>query len=287
MEFARELWLRIETLHAVTYFGEETQHAGRDLGLSGFWMGYFGFRAAPLGPASAGTVEATFANFAPSFLRRWVPEVWALASPPELVEARAAAAAATLRRLVPDVDAAATAVAPFLDAAIAHGVTTGRPLFAANRDLPLPDDPVAALWQRTTTLREHRGDSHVAALTAVGISGLAAHVLISLDLGTDPADLQRTRGWTADEWAGAVDDLRRRNLVEVDETTGEAVLAPTGRVARTALETTTDIQAGAPWEPLTEVERTRVIELLTPAAVAVSASEVIRYPNPIGLPRLT
>ena len=52
MNFARELWLRIETLHAVAYFGEETDQAGRAAGLSGFWMGYFGCRAAPMGPAS-------------------------------------------------------------------------------------------------------------------------------------------------------------------------------------------------------------------------------------------
>ena len=31
MDFARSLWLRIETLHAVTYFGEETQAAAADL----------------------------------------------------------------------------------------------------------------------------------------------------------------------------------------------------------------------------------------------------------------
>jgi hypothetical protein len=31
-------------------------------------------------------------------------------------------------------------------------------LFAANQQLPLPDDPVAELWQLCTALREHRGD---------------------------------------------------------------------------------------------------------------------------------
>ena len=46
---AREFWKRIETLHAVTYFDHESTDAATNAGLRGFWMGYFGFRAAPLG----------------------------------------------------------------------------------------------------------------------------------------------------------------------------------------------------------------------------------------------
>ena len=281
MDFARSLWLRIETLHAVTYFGEETRAAGSDLGLGGFWMGYFGFRAAPLGPVEPGVIEAAFANFAPSFVRRWVPDVWSAATPPALVEARTRAAAATLGRLVPGLASAATAVAPFLDTAIATASAAGRPLFAANRDLALPSDPVAALWQRCTALREHRGDGHVAALTAAGIDGLEAHVLIALEHGTDPADLQRTRGWTEQDWARAVRRLQHRELVDADGS-----LTAAGRDLRSSVEHTTDHLATLPWLHLDEVERTRVIELLTPAATAVSRAGVIRYPNPMGLPPL-
>ena len=47
----------------------------------------------------------------------------------------------------------------------------GRPLFAANRALPWPDEPLAALWQATTLLREHRGDTHTAVLSAAGVTG--------------------------------------------------------------------------------------------------------------------
>jgi hypothetical protein len=279
MDFARSLWLRIETLHAVTYFGEETQQAGSALGLSGFWMGYFGFRGAPLGSVEPGVIDAAFANFAPSFVRRWVPAVWTSADPAELVEHRSRAAAATLRRIVPDIDATARAAAPFLDAAIASSIALGRPLFAANRDLPMPTDEVEALWQRCTTVREHRGDGHVAALTAAGVDGIEAHVLISIEQSSDPLDLQRTRGWTEGDWADAVDRLRRRRLVGAD-----GGLTESGRELRRSIEDTTDHLASHPWQHLDEVERTRLVELLTPAAAAVSRSGVLRYPNPIGLP---
>ena len=70
MGVAREFWKRIETLHAVTYFAPESIEAAKTAGLRGFWMGYFGFRAAPLGKVNAGIVEAAFANFAPGMVRR-------------------------------------------------------------------------------------------------------------------------------------------------------------------------------------------------------------------------
>ena len=280
MTFARSLWQRIETLHAVTYFGEETQAAAASIGLTGFWSGYFALRAAPMGTVSAGVVEAAFANFAPTFVARWVPAVWEQASPQAAIGARADGAAATLRRLVPDIEQLAAAVRPTLDLAAGAASTIGRPLYAANRDLALPEDPVAALWQRCTTLREQRGDGHVAALATAGIDGLEAHVLIALEQGTDPEDLQRTRGWTADDWAAAVDRLRHRGLVDQDG------LSAAGADLRHAIEATTDHLATEPWTGLSEVERTRLVDQLTPAATAISRSGLIRYPNPMGLPPL-
>ena len=281
MNFARELWLRIETLHAVTYFGEETDAAGRDSGLSGFWMGYFGFRAAPMGRVGAAVVEATFFNFSPAFVQRRVPEVWQHAAPDVLVDARAAAAAATLVRLVPAIADTAARASDDLERAIDRCSPAGRALFAANRRLPLPADPVAALWQRCTSLREHRGDGHVAALTAAGLDGIEAHVLIALEQGNSPGDLQRTRGWTADDWAAAVERCRSRQLLDAAGTLTEA-----GVALRRQVEAVTDRLALAPWDGIGERDRERLLATLDPAASAVARSGLIRYPNPIGLPSI-
>ncbi|NOX29295.1 MAG: hypothetical protein GXP35_04490 [Actinobacteria bacterium] len=54
----------------MTYFAPESRQAAKDVGLRGFWLGYFGFRAAPLGAVTAGVVEASFYNFAPSMVAR-------------------------------------------------------------------------------------------------------------------------------------------------------------------------------------------------------------------------
>jgi hypothetical protein len=278
---ARELWWRFETLHAVAYFGEETIEAGSAAGLSGFWMGYFAFRAAPLGAVGAAAVEATFFNFAPAFVARWVPDVWQHATPDALVRARSEAAAKTLVRVFPSISEVAVPLSGAFQRATARGVGAGRPLFAANRSLPLPADPVAALWQLCTTLREHRGDGHVAALTAAGLDGIEAHVLIALERGSDPEDLQVTRGWSADDWADAVTRCRARGLVD-----GHGDLTDHGRALREEVEATTDRLAMTLWSNTSRMYHDRLVELLTPAAEAVSRSGVIRYPNPIGLPPL-
>lgn len=279
MNFARELWLRIETTHAVTYFGSETTDAGRQLGLPGFWMSYFAFRAAPMGAVGSGVVEATFFNFAPSFVRRWVPQVWDVAAPEALIDARRAAAVATLQRLLPTVGDVAAAVNTTLEAAVHRGITAGRPLFAANRALDLPDDPVERLWQLCTSLREHRGDGHVAALTAAGLDGLDAHVLIAAEQGSSPDDLQRSRGWTPDDWSTAI--ARRTARAELD---GGGHLTDAGRGIRTAIEKRTDELAAAPFEALADAERTALLDAFDPLARAISTSGTIRYPNPMGLP---
>src|SRR6516165_10171203 len=95
---AREMWHRLEVINAVTYFAPECRDAPERLGLAGFWMGYFGCRAAPLGPVGPGVVEATFFNFHPDRVRRAIPDAWGRAEPGALVAARAEAAGSALRR---------------------------------------------------------------------------------------------------------------------------------------------------------------------------------------------
>ncbi|MEM7326843.1 MAG: hypothetical protein AAF531_27415, partial [Actinomycetota bacterium] len=159
--FARELWRRLETLHAVTYFAPESLEAAERIGINGFWRTYFGYRAAPLGACSPGVVTAAFFGFAPAMVARAIPSIWQLATPEEFLQARAAGAAAVLDRLAPEElrtvveDSWTQGV---LTKAIGNGTSGNLPLFLANRDVPLPDDPVAAFWQQTSTLREHRGD---------------------------------------------------------------------------------------------------------------------------------
>ena len=278
--FARELWRRLESVHAVTYFAPESLEAAQDVGVRGFWRSYFGFRAAPLGACSAGPVTAAFFGFAPSMVARAIPSVWDLATPDALVEARAKGATAALRRLAGDELHEALEdgwVLATLEGAIAHQPPGGRPLFAANRALDRSDVPVTALWQLATVLREHRGDGHVAAWTVAGYSPLEVAVLFVADGGTTREALQPNRGWTDEEWAEATALLERRGLVLDDETTAE------GRATRADIERTTDDLADAPFAGLDDAERQRLLDVLEPPARTITRSAIIPAVNPMGV----
>ena len=81
---ARRLWATVETLHDVTYFAEGVRAAGIGLGLRGYWMTYFAFRAAPLGAVPAGPVVAAFAGFCPAMVAKALPDAWSRTTPQSL-----------------------------------------------------------------------------------------------------------------------------------------------------------------------------------------------------------
>ena len=159
-ELARRLWSRLEPIHVVTYFSPEARAALSGAGYKGFWMGYFAGRAAPMGPVGAEIVFATFYNFSIAHVQRAIPDAWTFAPPSAALQARERGSTAALRRAFADSDLAeAVQTAAVLARTAAESAPMeGRALFAANRALPWPTEPTAALWHACTLLREHRGD---------------------------------------------------------------------------------------------------------------------------------
>lgn len=281
-QLARQLWLRLEQLAAVSYFDEGCIEALKALGLRGFWMGYFASRAAPLGPVGPGVVEALFFNFAPHMPRRALPDAWRYADPDAVLDTRRSAAAGALSRIVPDLARVAEQAVPMLESCTASAPGFGRPLFCANRDVIPSDDPVENLWQLATTLREHRGDAHVSVLDAHGLSGCTPHVLLAADRGLPPEMFQKSRGWSAEDWARAADDLSRRGLLSPAGT-----VTSEGTQLRQRMEDTTDELAAEAYAGIGADGMQRLIQTLDGAAHGVSASRVIPSLNPIGLPSLS
>lgn len=279
---ARTIWHHIETLNAVTYFSPECQEEPKRLGLKGFWMAYFGCRAAPMGAAPASVVEATFFNFHPDRVRRAIPDAWEIATPSTLLDVRASAASAALRRLLSDRTAEQLAqnVLPTMQAAVGEATGAGRPLFMANRDVPAPADPVAATWQAATTLREHRGDAHVALLTGAGLDGCEVHALFAASEDVPTKLYLGSRGWSEDDWQGAVERLAERGLLEHD-----GRITSTGRTLREQIERRTDELAIEPYARLGDVRIDALLAALAPAADHIAAAGEISFPNPMGLPR--
>lgn len=276
---ARRLWTLLEPLHAVTYFAPEPLAALRAAGFRGFWMGYFAGRAAPLGVVGPEVVHALFYNFTPERVAKALPDAWTYASPETALACRIEGSVAALQR---SLDGAVpmsqiARAAELTSRAAATAPSAGRALFAANRAVPEPADPLARLWHAATLLREHRGDGHVAALLAAGIGGRESHVLQALAAGTPPDVYTAARDFTEDEWASCLTSLASKGLVQAGALTDE------GRRVKQDVERRTDVLAEKAFAVLSRSETDELIALLRPMAQAVVAAGDLPLDSPMGL----
>jgi hypothetical protein len=292
---ARRLWVVVESVHAVTYFAPACRQARRDAGLKGFWAGYFAARAAPLGPVDAGPVIAAFFNFEPAMVRRAVPACWDVIDPAQLSVDRAAAAAVALTELCrADALDGLVGARPLLRRAAASCDGAGRIMTGANRQLwPAVETglrrlgltagqmAVAEAWQACTTLREHRGDGHVAALVVHDLSGLEAHLLAAGSQGLPAEVLRDSRGWSAAQWEEGQVRLGDRGLLRPDGAATED-----GQAVRRSVESMTDELAERAFATLDDEEADRLYRALFAAAADIQRSGTLPFPNPMGLPEL-
>lgn len=278
---ARLVWQFGEPVHAVTYFAPERRQRTDGLGLKGEWMSYFGCRAAPLGAVAPAVVRAVLYVFHPRMVHRAIPDAWGFASPQQLLEARLDAIDDALRRLLGDaIDSGdVRRAADLARAAIEDCDYAGRPLGAANAALTAPAAAHLSLWQSLTTMREHRGDGHVAALVEAGIAPCEALVLQSATGRSDPDALRANRGWTEDEWATAVQALQARGWIDASGAVTDA-----GRAGRDRLEDTTNRLAAPIVAGIGNEAAGELVGLLRPLAEVVMASGTVSALNNMGLP---
>ena len=276
---ARDLYQLLEPIHAVTYFAPEPVTALKEAGCRGYWMGYFAQRAAPLGPVGPEVVHALFYNFAFDRVARAVPAAWEFCSPAAALTARIDGSVAALRRSWSDtIDPAAVERAADLAARLALAQPVeGRPLYAANRALPAPNEPVARLWHAATLVREHRGDGHLATLLSHGIGGRESHVWHALSAGIPREVYTVARDFTDEEWSSCRESLAARGLVDAAGPTAE------GARLKTEIEDRTDRLASDGLAALADEEVEELLALLRPMAEAVVLAGDLPLDSPMGL----
>jgi hypothetical protein len=184
---------------------------------------------------------------------------------------------ATLRRVGGDTPHLQE-VADLIWEAALNADSAGRVLAAGNQALPRPDDPMGVLWQSATTLREHRGDGHNAALVAADVTPVQAHWLKIAAGETDAQTLTIGRGWPDEAWQHERLELQARGWLDSD-----ATLTQEGRAARDSIEQQTDTAAASPWNHLGARNTDRLAQLIAPLTEAVRLAGIIPFPNPIGL----
>jgi hypothetical protein len=154
--------------------------------------------------------------------------------PDRLAQTRDEATVASLREVLAGEDPAE--IASLLAGAAAAADGMGRPLFSGRRADGRPHDAVQCLWWACGLIREHRGDSHVAAAAAAGLDPVEMNILTELWIGMPLLSYTATRGWAPDVMQRAVASLESRGWVRDGALTGE------GLAERLSIEQRTDAQ---------------------------------------------
>ena len=242
-------WRSLEPIHAAIYFVPEADEEYGRLGFERPISGYFPSRSAPMGAVSTEVVKATFFNFDPKFVERSMDGAWDRATPEQFTAARLVVADRMIRRLAADtIGQLAPAAEIARKAAMAACERPeGRPLFAGHVGLEWPEEPHLVLWHAQTLLREFRGDGHIAALTAQGLTGCEALVSHAAAGEMSGVVLQSSRRRTDDDWVAAQDSLRSRGWLDADGSFTQA-----GREGRQRIEDRTDELAVEPYAAIGE-----------------------------------
>lgn len=267
-KISRKFWRTLEAIHTIVYFVPGAKATYKEIGLRGYWSGYFASRSAALGEPSAELVTATFFSFAPRMVARTIPQVWALADRKDILAARESIATRALETII-GVGQVAAAADVLLDATRTLSYA-GRPLAAAHRALPEPQSPIGRLWHAATVLREYRGDGHIAVLTTAGITPVEANI-VQVCIGKAGADQQELRGWDNDAWAAGHASLVARGWLSADGT-----LTDLGRNERECIEVSTDNASDA---AIAHLIGTPTADLLLGWARSIGASVPTPFPG--------
>ena len=250
----------LEPLHSALYFAPEQDDYLSAVGLRKGRMPYFAGRAAPMGQVGPSVVTATFYNFNPELIAKYIPRAWTLASTAEIIDARFAAVDAMYRRLLGTevIESAELAELAGLARQATEGARPeGRPLYAGHAAIAWPTQPHLVLWHAITLLREYRGDGHIAALVDAELDGLSALITHTMTgVGFTAQAAQLTRGWSEQQWAEGVAALRADGLV--DDTDG---LTERGTTLRQRVEDATDRLSLPAWTGLGEDKADRLTDL--------------------------
>ncbi|MGI5335995.1 SCO6745 family protein [Streptomyces sp. CA-181903] len=263
----REVSLTINATHLFVYFIPEAPEEAAKLGVTEPGPAYFAFRSAPMGAVPWQVTLAAFYNFSPRSVRA-MTGVWDTATPEQWQAARFAAVGRALRRV--DVGLTAERIAEarsLIDPVVASADYAGKTMAAANASVPLPADPLVALWQQITVLREWRGDAHITVLAANGL-GPCDCTLLQTATGHFPEAIARaTRLWDDEEVAAATARLVARGWLDADGTATDA-----GVAARERIETETDEHCSALWTPIGDAGVRRLTSLIMPVHDAFTAT---------------
>ena len=247
MNAARRVWDVVEPIAANAYFAPEVHGALEELGFGGGNVGpngihypdgpaYFTSRGGCLGQVSGHVIAAAFGVFKREMVVAVTDIGWGIAGVDDVLAARERGAVASLERMLGREPEGLGWATDVLKRMAAAGPGEGRHLYSGLVSLGYPDSPMGAFWRAADIVREHRGDSHIAAWINLDLDACEIGLLTDPWRGQPLQSWVRSRGWTEDELDAACDRLRSRGFLAGDDMTDA------GRQLRDDIEDATDVQ---------------------------------------------
>ncbi len=202
-------------------------------------VSYFTSRGSLMGQVPGELVAAAFAVFNPLIAIPAVTAGWQITDAATVCAARRDGAIAQLERVLGAHPDGIDIVRDVLQRAVHVLRPEGRPLFAGTLSQSVPNTTLGAVWHYGDMLREFRGDCHTAAWIAAGLDATEIGLLTELFWGLPLKSYSRTRGWSEDDFAAAIDRLESRGLIH------DGAFTDAGRAAREQVEVHTDQQMAA------------------------------------------
>lgn len=233
---ARRLRDAVEAIATVGWWSRPAVDAFTALGHD-FFDGYVWGRAAALGAdVSPSVVVSAFGVFNGALLAPVYVHGRSISSQEAILTARERGAAEGLRNATAGISLETfTACADALLPVVSSIEPGPRHLFGALQALPVPADPHARLWRAAELIREHRGDSHLAACVAAGLGMAEMNILTEVWLGYPVGEYSATRGFDAESLSRAATTLGDRGWM------ADGALTSLGRTARNSIEAATDL----------------------------------------------
>ena len=226
------------------YWDPDALNAYTKLGIPDGFGYYVTSRAGLLGKAGSDSVSAAYYSIHPEFVNASYKLLNEHAGVEEAIQVRDAAVSNGLKKYAPDICEELASMNEVLWDAAKSLPISGRVLYAAQLGHRRLDDPLTDAWLAVNCIREWRGDTHWAMLTADGITGVQAGILDGARRSYEEDWLPRSRGADDEAISTAYRDLAERGLAN------EETVTESGIAYRQLLEDRLDNLASLAWRNL-------------------------------------
>jgi hypothetical protein len=216
------------------------------LGLPGP-LGYIAARCAPLAPAGPEAVIGAFGSVSPDGIRIAFEVIKQNGTSfNDYWRARDEAVVEGLGKYAPAIVKPLIELAPVLWSVVESLPMVGRTFFGAHLAMDRPTDPLLSGWHAVNCIREWRGDTHWALVTAAGLNGPEVTILHNAYMNYEGDWLSISRGISPTAIDAGWASLEARGLAH------NRAVTPEGLELREHLEDETDRLTTPVWQMLGE-----------------------------------